>query len=525
MTKLHLNFRDRIGIVADISAVIASHDLNIVAMEVVQAAGCAHVYLDIDHGDRPRRREDILAILAVFTDLLEINFIDALPHEEQANLLRTVLDNVDESVIAVDGRGVVTLINSVGRRYFRCGSQEVVGRHYHDLRLPDSAVLDCLRGERYNNVRKSAVQGRNRLHYFATGRPILDASGAVTGAVEIVRDAQEIRDLAKSMYDPERIGFSDIVGVSPALRQVVSVAQKIAATDAIITLRGESGTGKDLLAQAIHTASGRPGQFVAINCAAVPETLLESELFGYVGGAFSGARKEGRPGLFEVARDGTVFLDEIAEMSQGSQAKILRLIQSNRLRHLGDGREFSVNARIITATNRNLEELVEKRLFREDLYYRINVLPLHIPPLRERPEDILVLAEHFLFQLAAKLGKEPVSFDAAAREKLLRHIWPGNVRELKNVVERAVILCEARRIGADFIQLAGAPGQGGVAGRDYSEAGPVDGRLRDTLDRYERTMLKAAVAVRQKSLRQIARELGISHTALGNKLRKYHLER
>jgi transcriptional regulator of aroF, aroG, tyrA and aromatic amino acid transport len=523
VSKLHLNFKDRIGIVADISSVIAAHGLNIIAMEVVQKEGCAHIFLEIDHGKGACPREDILTMLAVFTDLLEISFIDALPHEKQSNLLRIVLDNIDESIVAVDGKGCITLMNSVAKNNFKCATEDIVGRYIRELPLPDYSILDCLSGERYNNIKRNVIFGKKRLQYFATGRPIMDATGGVMGAVEIAKDAQEIQNLAKAMYDPDRISFGDIMGTSAPLRQVLSVAEKIASTDAIITIRGESGTGKDLLAQAIHTASGCTGQFVAINCAAVPDTLLESELFGYVGGAFSGAKKEGRPGLFEAARDGTVFLDEISEMPLAAQAKILRLIQSRRLRRLGDGRELTVNARIITATNRNLEELVEKRLFREDLYYRINVLPLHIPPLRERPGDILVLAEHFLFLLASKLGKDLMSFDATAKDKLMQHHWPGNVRELKNVVERAAILCDLNQISAEFILLVHELGRDSLA--KVEQAGLDLGRqsLKIALGHYERSLLKTALDGR-KSLRQVARNLGISHTALRNKLKKHQLE-
>ncbi|EPR40848.1 putative sigma54 specific transcriptional regulator [Desulfovibrio sp. X2] len=521
MSKLHLNFKDRVGIVADISSQIARHGLNIMTMEVVQEAGHAHVFVELDHGDRPCPREDILTMLAVFPDLIEISFVNAMPHEKQSSLLRTVLDNVDESVVAVDAKGCVTMINSVAESSFKCRREEVLGRHVRDLRLPDCSILGCLDGEPFSNAKCSMLHGRKRMHYFVTGRPIVDASGDVTGAVAVIKDAQEIQSLAKTMCEPDQISFSDIIGTSAGLRQVTAVAEKIAATDAIVTIRGESGTGKDLLAQAIHTGSGRGGQFVAINCAAVPEALLESELFGYVGGAFSGARKEGRPGLFELAGEGTVFLDEIAEMPLSAQAKILRLIQSLRLRRLGGDQEIPVRARIVTATNRNLEDLVERRLFREDLYYRINVLPLHIPPLRERPEDIPVLADHFLFQLSSRLGKGLLSFAPPAREKLLKHHWPGNVRELKNVVERSAILCESNRIDADSILLVHGLGREGPAAPRV--AGGRGESLRSALDRYERSILVAALGDK-KSIRQAAKSLGISHTALRNKLRKHRME-
>jgi transcriptional regulator of aroF, aroG, tyrA and aromatic amino acid transport len=518
VTKLHLTFSDRIGVVADISAVLAGHGVNITAMEVVQEDGCANVYLDLDSGPGPSRREDMLAMLAGLADLRQVRFVEALPQEQRANLLRVVLDNVDEAILAIDAAGRVTLANSVARAHLRAGPGELVGRAVNELPLVDRSILECLAGRQYNNVRKSVADGKKRRQYFATGRPLRDAAGGVTGAVEIAKDAQEIRNLAKTMVEPEQVGFADIVGVSPSLRQVLAMAEKIAATDTVVTIRGESGTGKDLLAQAIHTASGRVGRFVAINCAAVPEGLLESELFGYVGGAFSGARQEGRAGLFEAAGGGTVFLDEIAEMPLGAQVKMLRLIQSNRLRRLGEDREMPVDVRLITATNRNLEELVARNLFREDLYYRINVLPLTIPPLRERPEDIALLAEHFLFQLSSRLGKELSAFTEAARDKLSRHLWPGNVRELKNVVERAAILCDAPEIDARHILWGHETGQ--VALGVGLGSGPGD--LRASLDRYERGLLQTALAGR-KSLRQLARELGLSHTALANKLRKHGL--
>ncbi len=521
MSKLHLTFTDRIGIVADISSRLAGQGCNIVAMEVVQKDGCAHIFMEIDPGRPVCPREEILAMLAAFSDLLEIRFIEALPHEKQANLLRIVLDNIDESILAVDAEGRVTLMNSVAKANFRCDAADVVGRDVRELPLPDFAILECLAGGRYNNVKKNVVQKRKRLRYFATGRPIVDASGAVLGAVEIARDAQDIQDLARTMTDPGEASFNDIVGASPALREALAMAEKIAPSDAIVAIRGESGTGKELFAQAIHAGSGRGGAFVAVNCAAVPEALLESELFGYVGGAFSGARKEGRPGLFELAGEGTVFLDEIGEMPLGAQAKILRVIQSRRVRRLGDGRESPVSARIVTATNRNLEELVEKRLFREDLYYRVNVLPLTIPPLRERVDDILPLAEHFLFLLTARLGKEPRAFGEGARRKLTRHPWPGNVRELKNVVERSAILSDENPIGADAILLFQGSARGAALPAPPDPARPRP--LREALGAYERGLLEEALAGR-KSLRRIAREIGISHTALRNKLRKHHLE-
>ena len=238
------------------------------------------------------------------------------------------------------------------------------------------------------------------------------------------------------------------------------MAQKIAKTDSVVFIRGESGTGKEIFARAIHEASNRKGAFVAVNCAALPESLLESELFGYAGGSFTGARKDGKQGLLEIARGGTIFLDEISEMPMSAQAKMLRVIEEKSVRPVGGAKEIPIDTRIITASNENLEQMVEQKLFREDLYYRINVLPIHIPPLREREDDIRLLAEHFLFQLDFMLEKGKQVLTAGALDKLHRHRWPGNVRELKNVIERAAILCDSEQIDVGFVLFSFEVGQG-----------------------------------------------------------------
>lgn len=302
------------------------------------------------------------------------------------------------------------------------------------------------------------------------------------------------------------------------------LAQKIAGTDSIIFIRGDSGTGKELFARAIHAHSGREGSFVPINCAALPEPLLESELFGYASGAFTGGRKEGKPGLFEIAKKGTVFLDEIAEMPMPCQAKILRVIQEKCIRRIGGSSEIPIDARIVTATNRNLELRVAQKKFRQDLYYRINVLPIHIPPLRERIDDIPLLVEHFLFQLSSKLEKPIQVVLPDGMEKLLRHDWPGNVRELKNVVERAAILCDGQQIDINSIVFNHEVGQTVSPDKCHSVWKRSEGlSLKENLAEYEIRLINDALSV-SKSIREAARNLKISHTALLNKLKKYNFK-
>ncbi len=522
--KLKLIFKDRIGIVAEISALIAEQAFNIVAMEVIRAEDCAHLYLEIENQGEFIQRQVLFEVLGNIADLIEIRFIDTLPQEERENRFRVVLDNISDGVLSIDHRGNITTINQMARLATNSQDQAILGKNLKTLQLPDYSLLECLTGERYSNVKKNLITATGRYEYLATGRPIRDSAGRIIGAVEIAKGVREIKALARSITDPGQINFSDIVGQNPALVEAIAFAQKIAGTDAIISLHGASGTGKECFARAIHNASGRRGVFVPINCAALPENLLESELFGYAGGSFTGSRREGRAGLFETAKDGTVFLDEIAELPWNSQAKILRVIQEKRVRRIGDTKELPVNARIVTATNRRLEQLIDKKLFRQDLYYRINVLPIHLPPLAERTDDIPLLVEHFLFRLASKLDKAFQSISTSALEKLKQHHWPGNVRELKNVVERAAILSESERIEVDSILFSHE-----ITGKKNSvlkphQANTVGGnKLALQVAEFEKRIIRAALQ-ETPSIRSAARNLGISHTALLNKMKKHKLK-
>jgi transcriptional regulator of aroF, aroG, tyrA and aromatic amino acid transport len=333
---------------------------------------------------------------------------------------------------------------------------------------------------------------------------------------------QEIRMLARSLSEPAQVSFSDIVGQNQAINNLIAYAQLVAGTDSVVCIRGASGTGKELFARAMHTASGRTGPFVPINCAALPEQLLESELFGYVKGAFTGGLKDGKAGLFEVAGEGTVFLDEIGDMPPSSQAKILRVMQDLHVRRIGGSREIPIRARIITATNRNLEKMVEDGDFRQDLYYRINVLPIHIPPLQERLDDIALLAEHFLFTLASRMGRPAKSLGPDGLAKLRAHHWPGNVRELKNVMDRAAILCPSDVIDAGFVILSHEQGER-IPGQALAPVRPEPGLdLRTQLQSLEKDIVETALR-RSRSVRQAAQALGLSHTALLNKIRKHGL--
>lgn len=523
-TKLELNFRDRVGIIADMSALIAEYGFNILSMEVVRKDIETHVFLEVETRNSNASREELFQLLGRIPDLQEIRAIDTLPQEERENIFRVVLDNIRDGVISIDRNSRVTTINKVARDALNCVDENIIGKSIKDLAFRDYTLIDCLDGRRFTNVKKDMVTNTGRLYYFATGRPIRDSQNRIIGAVEIHKDMSEIKMLAQSISEPNQISFSDIIGSDPTIQAAVQFARKIASTDAIVSVRGDSGTGKELVAHAIHTASGRRGPFVPINCAALPEQLLESELFGYVGGAFTGSLREGKPGLFEIAAGGTVFLDEIAEMPLGSQAKILRLIQEKCVRRIGGAKEIPIHTRIITATNKSLERMVEENLFRQDLYYRINVLPIHIPPLRERKADIPLLTEHFLFLLGSRLRKNSPAVTPAALEKLSAHHWPGNVRELKNVVERAAILSEGDAIDVDAILFSHEIARSIRGSRALPPVPKPNGKpLKSMIGEYERRII-IEILETSNSIRQAARTLQLSHTALLNKLKKYDIK-
>ncbi|HZU82569.1 MAG TPA: sigma-54 dependent transcriptional regulator [Polyangiaceae bacterium] len=258
---------------------------------------------------------------------------------------------------------------------------------------------------------------------------------------------EEVKRLRRVVVEQQK--FDDILGSSPSMKKMYDLISRVAETETTVLITGESGTGKELVAKAVHQRSGRKdGPFVAINCAAMPETLLESELFGHTKGAFTDARTA-RPGLFIRASRGTLFLDEIGEMPAGMQAKLLRALQERTVRPVGGDQEQPFDARIIAATNRDLETEVEEKRFREDLFYRINVVRVHVPPLRARGSDILLLAQHFLERYAAQSRRPVVGMTSATADKLLSYPWPGNVRELQNCIERAVALAQFDQIGVD----------------------------------------------------------------------------
>ncbi len=520
--KMRLSYKDRVGIVADISRTLADNKLNIVFMEVVRKNEKAVVYMEIEGQHLAENIDAIVKSLKNTQSFRNLNFIDTLPQEEREDRFRVVLDNISDGVISTDRDGNVTTINKVASRVYDCQPDTIIGQSIRNIDLPQYAILDCLEGNNLRNVKQNLITKQGRYQYISTCRPIRDTSGLIVGAVEIAKDMQEIKRMAQSFSDPSQITFSDIIGNNSAIKAAIAFAQKIATTDSPVALRGSSGTGKELFASAIHMASKRPGRFVPINCAALPDQLLESELFGYEEGAFTGGKKDGKAGLFETAKDGTIFLDEIAEMSLASQTKLLRLIQEGAVRRIGGTREIPINTRIITATNKNLEQRVEEKAFRKDLYYRVSVLPIHIPPLSQRLDDIPLLVDHFLFTLTSKLEEKMPVLTQSAYDKLTKHHWPGNIRELKNVVERAAILCENTSIDIDHVLFSHEMAQAHLPLSSHSVTSSLS--LKEQVADLEKRIIVNTLK-KAKTIRQSARLIEISHPALINKMKKYNIKK
>jgi PAS domain S-box-containing protein len=352
----------------------------------------------------------------------------------------------------------------------------------------------------------------NRIPISVSTAVLRDAAGRVTGGAETFRDLSEVEELRRELEGKYQVG--DLTSRSPLMQRVFEVLPAIAASPSTVLILGETGTGKELVARTIHSLSPRVrGPFIAVNCGALPETLLESELFGYKAGAFTGANKD-KPGRFARARRGTIFLDEIGEVSQALQIRLLRVLQDRTYEPLGGTRSESTDARIIVATNKDLAEQVRRGVFREDLYYRVNVVRIELPPLRRRKEDIPLLVEQFVTRFNRLQQKTVPGITTEALSLLMAHDWPGNIRELENAVERAFILCNEGRIGIEHL-----PEELTARG---AAAGAASG-ARSAHDILDAQAIHAALERNAFNRLAAAKELGIHKTTLFRRMKKLEI--
>jgi PAS domain S-box-containing protein len=367
-----------------------------------------------------------------------------------------ILDSISEGVFTVDSEFRITSFNAEAEAITGFSRQQALGHKCYEVLRASICQRGCAirksleTGEPQRNVRVTVLNPDMESVPICVSSAVLrDRKGRMIGGVEIFRDISEVEAL-RSELSGRRV-FGDMIGASPAMQEIFRLIPDVAPTDASVLIDGASGTGKELVARAIHDQSARSDQpFVCVNCGALPDTLLESELFGYLRGAFTGAQGS-KPGRFQQADGGTLFLDEVGELSPAFQVKLLRALQEGEVQPLGGTESIRVDVRIIAATNRDLRRLIEEKKLREDLYYRLCVIPIHIPPLRERREDIIPLVEHYLSRLTARAGKEIREISPDALSALYDYDYPGNVRELTNILERALVLCHEEQI--DLIHL------------------------------------------------------------------------
>lgn len=431
-----------------------------------------------------------------------------------------ILESISDGVFTVDGEWRITSFNRAAEAITGISRDDAIGRPCSEVFKSSMCETSCA----LRNTLETGRQTVNRTGFIIDrqGRKIpvsvstavlRDASGRVIGGAETFRDLSEVEALRHELSERSRLG--DLVTRSASMRQISELAPLVAASSSTVLINGETGTGKELLARAIHGMSKRAAKpFVAINCGALPDTLLESELFGYRKGAFTGATQD-RPGLFARAAGGTLFLDEIGDISPALQIRLLRVLQEHTYEPLGGTRAVSTDARVVAATHRDLAELVKNGRFREDLYYRINVIRLELPPLRRRKEDIPLLVEHFIERFNRLQQKNIAGIAPAALELLFAHDWPGNVRELENVIERAFVICTDDRIAPENLpeELTGR------AGKNRS------GGIGAAVNQAERQSILAALQNCNGNCQAAARMLGVHKTTLYRKMKSLGLKR
>lgn len=471
-----------------------------------------------------RAEENTLSLAQLTRRTIELLCANRASQTDKSRLMQeqaAIVDHITDGLLLIERDGTVRYMNATAGRILNLVPAQSVGKKFADL-LDFEPIIQPIFESGLGYVDRELIidSPARHLHLVDTAVPIKNENGEVVSIVNTFRDVQRVRKMAGRLQgNHARYTFESLIGASPALLQANHAAKKAARGGANVLLNGESGVGKEVFAQAIHNASDRAeGPFIAINCAALPRDLIESELFGYTSGSFTGARKEGRPGKFESASGGTIFLDEISELPIDIQAKLLRVLQEREVVRIGDSRSISVDARIISASNRDLRIQVENGAFREDLYYRCNVIAITVPPLRHRKEDIPVLAHHFLARFGAALGKRAVGISPKLLARLVAHDWPGNIRELENCIERMVNLGEGDELTeVDFLgdqDLAWSEPEASAALRE--NGGGVE-----TLHAMEREAVEAALKHHRFNVTAAAKQLGISKPTMYAKIRAY----
>lgn len=480
----------------------------------------------------------LIGAFAVFKDITEVvNLAEELTDlREIQTMLQAIIHSSDDAISVVDENGRGILINPAYSRITGLTHDQIIGQPATaDISEGESMHMKVLQTRRA--VRGVPMRvGPNKREVIVNVAPII-VKGKLKGSVGVIHDMSEIKSLNRELNRARELirkleakyTFEDIIGQSEEMMLALEQAKLGAKTPATVLLRGESGTGKELFAHAIHNASDRKyNKFIRVNCAAISETLLESELFGYEEGAFSGALRGGKRGYFEEANNGSIFLDEIGELPVNTQAKLLRVLQEKEITRVGGTKPISINVRIIAATNVNLEKGIAKGSFREDLYYRLNRMPIHIPPLRKRKEEIPLLSERLIQKISQDYGRNVEGITPAALHQLMGYDWPGNVRELENILGRAIIFMNYYELLIDVHHLPElknkkSPNEPSLNYPNDSFA--IDRSLSDMMDEYEGKIIQQTLLRLNGNKTLTAKTLGLSVRNLYYKIEKYNIEK
>ncbi|WP_312117711.1 transcriptional regulator TyrR [Kosakonia cowanii] len=505
--RLEVFCEDRLGLTRELLDLLVLRGIDLRGIEIDPIGRIYLNFAALDFNSFSSLMAEIRRIQGV-TDVRTVLW---MPSEREHRAMSALLEALPEPVLSLDMKCKIELANAASAQLFGQQPDKLLNHNAAQL-ITGFNFQRWLEGNPQHSHNEHVVIGGQNFLMEITPVHLEGETGeaVLTGAVVMLRSTARMGRQLQNITQQDVSAFSQIVAVSPKMRQVIEQARKLAMLTAPLLITGDTGTGKDLLAHACHLSSPRAAKpYLALNCASIPEESVESELFGHA--------PEGKKGFFEQANGGSVLLDEIGEMSPRMQVKLLRFLNDGTFRRVGEDHEVHVDVRVICATQRNLVELVQKGLFREDLYYRLNVLTLNLPPLRDRPQDIVPLTELFVARFADEQGLPRPKLAHDLTQLLSRYNWPGNVRQLKNAIYRALTQLEGYELRAQDIQLPDYDAATLPVGDDAME-----GSLDDITSRFERSVLTQLYR-NYPSTRKLAKRLGVSHTAIANKLREYGL--